>query len=130
MRTLLLLSAMAALGYCKDETVAGHGGADLAWHLTSIDGTPFIARATMRFPEEGAIAGEAPCNRFTARQTVPYPWFHAEEIATTTRLACPDLEAETEFLHALAEMTLVEVTGPVLILSTEDGREMIFHTVD
>lgn len=106
--------------------MSGHGGATATWVLRSIDGAPFSARATLSFPEEGRIAGEAPCNRYTARQTAPYPWFRAEAIATTDR-ACPDLAAETRFLHALSKMTLVEVVGPVLILSTEEGREMVFH---
>lgn len=126
MRTALLLIAMALLGTCKDETVTGHGGQHATWHLISIDGAPYPARATLGFPEQAAIAGEAPCNRYTARQTVPYPWFRAEAI-TTTRRACPELADEARFLQALAEMTLVEVTGPVLILSTEEGREMVFQ---
>lgn len=126
MRTALLIAAMSLLGYCKDETVSGHGGAAATWALRSIDGEPFAARATLGFPEEGMIAGEAPCNRYSARQAVPYPWFRAETIVTT-RSTCPDLAEEERFLRALSEMTLVEVTGPVMILSTEEGREMVFH---
>lgn len=126
MRLLLLLPALAILGYCKDETVTGHGGAEVVWHLTAIDDVPFDADVRLWFPEEGAIAGETTCNRFTARQTAPYPWFQAEAI-TIGDAACPQHEAEVRFLDALAAMTLVEVTGPVMILSTETGREMLFH---
>ncbi len=126
MRVLLLIPALAILGYCKDETVTGHGGADVIWRLAAIDNVPFTADASLWFPEEGVIAGAAPCNRFTARQAAPYPWFHAEAI-TVGDAACPQLEAEAQFLGTLADMTLVEVIGPVMILSTETGREMVFQ---
>ena len=126
MRTALLLIAMSLMGYCKDETVSGHGGKVAVWVLHSIDSTPFEARATLTFPEEGVIAGEAPCNRYSAQQTVPYPWFSTERIISTKR-ACPDLEAENHYLRALSEMTLVETAGDTLLLSNDAGREMVFR---
>ena len=126
MRAALLLIAMSILGYCKDETVSGHGGAGATWVLQSIDGTPFAARATLSFPQEGSLAGEAPCNRYSGTQTLPYPWFRAEALITTKR-ACPDLEAETRYLRALKDMTLVEVAGDTLLLTNEAGREMVFR---
>jgi heat shock protein HslJ len=129
MHTALLLIAMSILGYWKDETVSGHGGADATWLLHSIDGTPFPSRATLTFPEEGVIAGEAPCNRYSARQTVPYPWFAAERIISTKR-ACPDLDSETRFLRALGDMSLAEIAGSTLILSNDAGREMVFRAAD
>ncbi|MDZ7710362.1 MAG: META domain-containing protein [Roseovarius sp.] len=126
MRTALLLIAMSLLGYCQDETVSGHGGQTTTWVLHSLDGTPVSARATLTFPGEGVIAGEAPCNRYSAQQTVPYPWFAAERIISTKR-ACPDLDAENRYLRALSEMTLSEVAGETLILSNDAGREMLFR---
>ncbi|WP_297773196.1 META domain-containing protein [uncultured Roseovarius sp.] len=126
MRTVLLLIGMSILGHCKDETVSGHGGATATWTLQSIDGTPFTARATLSFPKEGTLVGEAPCNRYSGAQTLPYPWFRAEALVATKR-ACPDLEAETRYLRALAEMTLVEVAGDTLLLTNDAGREMVFR---
>lgn len=129
MRLALVLAAMSILGYCKDETVSGHGGAAATWVLRSIDGTPFAARATLTFPEEGTVAGEAPCNRYSGQQTVPYPWFSAARI-TSTKRACPDLDAETRYLRALGEMTLAEIAGDTLILSNDAGREMVFRAAE
>jgi heat shock protein HslJ len=132
MRKLLaLLVVAAALGVLvmasgKDETVSGYATPGVTWTLAELGGAPYPARATLTFPEEGRIAGEAPCNGYSATQSAPYPWFEAGPIATTKR-ACPELAAEAAFLDALARVTLAEVTGEVLILSTEDGFEMVFH---
>lgn len=123
---LLLMPALATLPACRaDETVRGYGGADKTWALQEIDGAAFPARATLTFPESGQIAGEAPCNRYFGPMTAPYPWFDAKQIASTKR-ACPDLEAEGQFLKALSDMTLSEVSGDVLVLSNDAGREMVF----
>ncbi|MFN3210765.1 MAG: META domain-containing protein [Roseovarius sp.] len=128
MRALLTLPLALSLSLCSaDETISGHGAAGKTWHLQDIDGAPFAAKATITFPEEGKITGEAPCNRYFATQLKPYPWFRAAEIGTTRR-ACPQLDEETAFLAALADMTLAEVAGETLILSTEDGREMTFRS--
>ena len=124
MRLILLLPFLLATGCQSDETVAAYGGGGL-WLLTEIDGKVFPARATLGFPEPGRIAGTAPCNTYSGRMAAPYPWFEAGDIAVTRR-ACPDLAAETAFFDALADMTLAEVAGDTLILSTADGREMVF----
>ena len=54
----------------------------------------------------------------------PYPWFETGPILVTRR-ACPDLEAEGDFLRALESMSQAEVLGSVLILSNDAGREMV-----
>lgn len=123
---LICLLALSLLGYCKDETVSGYAGTDTTWTLVSVNETPFTARATLTFPEQGRIAGEAPCNRYFAEQTVPYPWFETGPIGSTKR-ACPDLNAEAAFFEALGQMTLAEVAGTTLILSNEQGAQMVFR---
>jgi len=129
MRLVLTVMALSVLGYCKDESVTGHGGADAVWHLQSIDGAAYAAEATLKFPAEGKLAGAAPCNGYSGRQTAPYPWFSAENVAATKR-ACPEVVAEALYFAALGEMTLVEVLGDVLILSNDAGREMVFQGSD
>lgn len=123
---LICILLLSVLGYCKDETVSGYAPAGVTWHLQAINGTPFPARATLTFPQEGRIAGDAPCNSYFAAQTVPYPWFKTGPIGATKR-ACPELDAEIRYLQGLAEMTLSEVAGDTLILSNEDGAQMLFR---
>jgi heat shock protein HslJ len=48
----------------------------------------------------------------------------------STKMACPDLKAEYKFFKALEAMTLAEVLNDVLILSTSEGREMVFKAGD
>lgn len=122
---LICLIALSLLGYCKDETVSGYAGTEVTWVLETINHTPFPHRATLTFPEEGRIAGEAPCNSYFAVQTVPYPWFETGPIGSTKR-ACPNLKSEATYFEALAAMTLSEVAGPTLILSNEAGGQMVF----
>lgn len=118
------------LGACQgDETVRAYGGADRVWVLTELDGRPFPGRATLTFPDIGQVAGDAPCNRYSASMTVPYPWFETGPIAVTRR-TCPDLAAETAFLEALSATTLSEVAGDTLILSNTDGLSLVFTADD
>ncbi len=124
-RASLGLSALLGLFSCSDETLTGYGAAETQWVLQEIDGAAFEAEAVLVFPEEGTLQGQAPCNSFQGQQTVPYPWFKAENIAVT-RKACPELEAETRFFEALQAMTLAEVGVDTLFLSNEDGRKMVF----
>jgi heat shock protein HslJ len=123
---LRALSIVLVLTACQsDETVSGYGGADRVWVLTSLNDAAFSARATLTFPEEGKIAGEAPCNSYFGAQTAPYPWFKAESIGATRR-ACPELDAESKYLEALSQATISEISGEILILSNDDGLSMLF----
>lgn len=126
MKSICILTlSLLALSACKDETLSGYAPEKTTWVWQELDGQPAPARATLRLPEQGQVTGQAPCNSYSARQTVPYPWFKVETIAVT-KMACSDLQAETEFFKALTQMTLAEVAGDTLLLSNEDGREMVF----
>ena len=118
-----------AAGCARDETVGAYGAADKIWVLSEIDGQLFPAEATLTFPGPGRIAGQAPCNRYFADMAAPYPWFETGPIASTRRI-CPDDAAERAYFEALSAMTLSEVLGDTLILSTEDGRSMVFTAGD
>ena len=123
---IVFCCAAVLLGGCRDETLSAYGAADKVWLLQSLNEADFKARATLVFPEEGAIKGSAPCNDYSASQTVPYPWFKAEEVLSTKR-ACPELELEQAFFDALSTMTLSEVGPDLLILSNDEGQQMIFQ---
>ncbi|WP_424832654.1 META domain-containing protein [Ruegeria sp.] len=130
MTRLIMTLPLVALFQCaKDETVAAYGAADQTWVLQEIDGQPYGASALLRFPDEGKIAGNAPCNSYSGTLNAPYPWFEITDLAAT-RAACAGLEAEGVYFAALLSMTQSEVSGDVLILRNEDGHEMIFKAAD
>jgi len=121
--------ALAFLSNCDDETISGYASGGAVWQLETINGVSFDARATLTFPELGKIVGEAPCNGYFGEQTAPYPWFEVKGIASTKR-TCADLNAESAFFDALGKMTLSEVAGSTLILSTVSGDEMVFRATE
>ncbi len=129
LRSVVLLPFIALFQCDRDESVAAYGAADRTWTLQEIDGQPFVASATISFPEAGQIAGRAPCNSFSGTLDAPYPWFEITDLAAT-RAACPDLEAEGAYFAALMAMTQSEVSGDVLILRNEDGHEMLFKAAE
>ena len=123
----LWLTLPILLAAClKDETASGRADPRAVYALREWNAQAFSGTATISFPEPGRIAGDAPCNRFFANLTVPYPWFAIDRIGTTRR-ACPEAQTENEFFKALRSASLVEVSGPVLILSNDEGLQMVFR---
>ena len=127
--TILGIVSLGLLSCRGDETVTAYGAADIEWRLYELDGQPFMAQATLAFPEPGQITGSAPCNRFSGTMDAPYPWFDAQELSLT-RMACKNLKDERIYIAALQDMTLSEVSGEFLILSNVEGREMLFKAAD
>lgn len=130
MLTTLLLTVHLYLNFPRpDETVRGYGAGDITWQLIEMEGAPFPAPATLRFPRRGQIAGNGPCNSYRATMNVPYPWFGIGPIAATRR-ACPDLATELNYFDALQRTTLSEVFGDTLILSDDDGPLLVFKSAE
>ena len=125
----LLVSLLAFLGCDRDETLRAYGAADRVWTLQELNGAPFPALATLSFPNPGQIAGQAPCNRYFSSMTTPYPWFETGSVGGT-RMACPEMGAETAFFAALQRATLSEVVQDTLILSDTDGLSMVFKATE
>ena len=124
MRALFTLLALAACN--SDETLTAYADGVTVFALETLNGAPFTARATIDISEPGRVTGQAPCNRYFAAQTAPYPWFKLGPVGAT-KMACPDLNQEGAFLRALSQMTLSEIAGSTLILSNDAGQEMVFQ---
>lgn len=121
--TILLLAS----GCVSMENVNFYGGVGATWNLSSIDGEPVAAGTDMRIGHLGALSGTTGCNTWQAKDTSVYPWFDVEVISSTLK-ACPEQAAEQAFFDALKDMTIAEVVGETLILSTIEGREMLFRS--
>ncbi|MEL7344344.1 MAG: META domain-containing protein [Pseudomonadota bacterium] len=123
----MMLAWMAtgmALFATPDETISAFADPAATYVVTELAGAPFKALATLTFPEPGLVRGRAPCNAFTGSQNVPYPWIDIGPLMAT-KAACPDLAAENAFLGFLQSATMVEVSGPVLILTNEAGEKLV-----
>ncbi len=118
--------ALALAGCTAQETVAAYGAGGRTWQLTQLGPARFDAGATLRFPAPDRIAGQSPCGPYTGIMSAPYPWFEVDRLAAT-RAPCPDRAAETAYFDALRAMTQSEVSGDILILRDEAGREMVFR---
>ena len=121
-----LIPALLALVACADETSSGYSTPGAEYHLREINGTEFVATATITFPEKGQISGQAPCNSWSADQPAPYPWFTPGPIAAT-EIACNNLDQEIRFFETLSTMNLIEFSGPILLLSGDSGEKMLFE---
>lgn len=126
MRGLFILLLLASCG--SDETVSAYA-THFEYTLTKIDEADAPYHATIGFRPNGKIVGQSPCNNYAAQSLVPYPWLEIRQIVGTKK-ACPDLKSEIEFLSRLPIMTLAEFSGPLLILSTDNGHSMTFEAQD
>ena len=120
------MAAFLLVAACADETISGYADPTATYRLVELNGARFPANATISFPEPGQARGQAPCNTWFATQSAPYPWIDLGPIAATKR-ACADLNAEQAFFEALSQASLAEVSGTFLILTQEDGQEMVFQ---
>lgn len=122
--TLILLFALSA---CRtDETISGRTGPSDIWVLSHIGDTPVTERITIRFPEQGRVTGEAPCNSYFADQFAPLPWIDLGPVGATRR-ACPALDLETRYFGLLDRMALVETLGETLLMTADDGMTLTYR---
>jgi heat shock protein HslJ len=121
--SLILLSILTAC--FKDETVSGQTDGTDIWVLKTMNELSVAPLVTISFPEEGRIAGQAPCNRYFANQTVPLPWFEVEGLGST-KMACPELATEVQYFDLLQKITTAEITGDTLILKSDNGQTLVY----
>ena len=95
------------------------------WRLVEINGAPAAAEVTATLTEDGRVVGQAPCNRFTAPYTGRWPDLTFAP-AASTRMACPDLAAETAFFAALGAVNHAAIGDAGLVLSGPGGVSLRF----
>lgn len=126
MKTRLATLALCALtlAACQPQT-PGVTEAEVArdWALVAVDGVAM--RGTLDLRDPGRAAGQAPCNRWFGTRTGVLPAFALTGLGAT-RMACPDLAAETAYLAALAKVDAAELAGDRLVL-TGPGTRLEFR---
>ena len=120
---LILTLVLVSLSACAAPVTPSD---QRSFALAYLDDEPFAPRATIRFVGPDRIAGQAPCNSYSANLTASLPAFATDGI-TSTEMACDALAAEGIFFAALAQMTSADLSGDGLILSNDAGRRMVFQ---
>ncbi|MBP7240659.1 META domain-containing protein [Amaricoccus sp.] len=128
----LALALAACAPVTSDEPAGGPAGWILPgteWRLVELNGEPYPARLTATLTEDGRIAGQGPCNLFNADYEGHWPDLTFRPIATT-RMACPELAAETAAFAALAAVDHGENGADGLILTGPNQVRLRFERVE
>lgn len=96
-----------------DERLSGYAALGKAYQLTELNGAPF-EEAQLLLPSKWRLELRTACTTYRAKLMVAYPWFEA----TTLRPDQPGCASDAALLEALGQMTLVEVSGPVILFSS------------
>lgn len=110
------------------------------WKLVQKDGRDIAADGrnnyTLAFSKDNRVSGVADCNRYSGVMaymvTQNAQKFSISQIAST-RMACPDMAGENEFLEFLKGAHRVNIDGDLLIMLSNDAakkeRRWVFEKV-
>lgn len=124
MRLSLALAAALSLAACVTPALSDDEIEGVDWHLVGLEGQDIDWRATLRF-EDGKVGGKAPCNSWFGKTGATLPQVSIQAIGAT-RMACPDLKAESAYFEALQAMQRAELDQGHLYLIGPEGRIMEF----
>ena len=123
MRLFPILAALS-LAACVTPAQSQAEIEGVDWHLVGLEGQTVAWTASLRFDGKG-VSGNAPCNSWGARNGASLPEVSIAALRAT-RMACPDLKAESAFFEALQAMQRAELDQGHLYLIGPEGRIMEF----
>ncbi len=123
-RAFVLAAATLGLAACVPPTQNTADVAGIEWFLVGLEGQDIGWRASLRLEGDKA-SGQAPCNRWFASNTAALPGIDLSGIGAT-RMACPDLAAESAYFEALQAVQRTELDQGHLFLIGMEGRIMEF----
>ena len=118
------LFAALSLAACVTPATSQAEIEGVDWHLVGLEGQTVAWTASLRF-EGDSVSGKAPCNSWGARNGASLPEVGIAAIRAT-RMACPDLKAESAFFEALQAMQRAELDQGHLYFIGPEGRIMEF----
>ena len=102
------------------------------WRLTSLDGQPVVASATItaEFTSEDRVAGSSGCNRYTGGARAEAGRLAVTPLASTMMACEPDgvMAQETRYLAALQAATRYSVGAEELRLGTDANAATLVFT--
>jgi heat shock protein HslJ len=119
----LSLLCFATLAACVSPALSDEiAGVD--WHLVGLEGQEIAWNASLRLDGD-KVTGKAPCNRYFGTNAATLPAISFGGMGAT-RMACPDLAAETVYFEAMQAMQRAELDQGHLYLIGPEGRIMEF----
>lgn len=126
MRLPVFLCSVLSLAACVTPALSDDGIAGVDWHLVGLEGQEVGWAASLRF-EGDKVTGKAPCNRWFATNAAALPAVSIQSIGAT-KMACPDLAAESAYFETLQAMQRAELDQGHLFLIGPEGRVVEFAT--
>lgn len=126
MRLALFVSAALSLTACVTPALSDPEIAGVDWHLVGLEGQEVDWEASLRLDGD-KVSGKAPCNRWFATNAAALPAVSIQSIGAT-KMACPDLAAESAYFEALQAMQRAELDQGHLFLIGPEGRIVEFAT--
>ena len=123
MRFLSLFAALT-LAACVTPALSAPEIEGVDWHLVGLEGQEVSWDASLRFDGE-KVSGKAPCNRYFGTNAATLPEVSLGRVGAT-KMACPDLAAESAYFEALQAMQRAELDQGHLYLIGPEGRIMEF----
>lgn len=101
------------------------------WQLVQLEGRNVKADPdtfTIRLEAEGNhLSGIGACNRLTGSYTTGERRALKIGPLATTKMACPDLDQEQQFLRAVESTTHYDMDGPMLLLLSNGELRAVFQ---
>lgn len=133
---MLSIAALVAVlvGCCNCRAVQKKNQKPLEgteWQLVQLGGEsiqPVEGKYTIQFfAEENRFAGVGECNHLTATYSTNEKRDLVLENAGTTRMMCPNQEAEDRFVEMLNKVTRYDMDGQMMMLFAENDLLAVFQ---
>lgn len=124
------IAAMVAFGFgnaaaAQNAPTSPFDQTETVWLLSELDGQTTPPATTLSFAADGRVSGKAPCNRFMGQATWTPDALEFGPLGMTM-MACPDLSGERAVMKAFASVVAGGILEGRLILTMENGSEMVF----
>lgn len=134
---IALLAAVTVLlsGCCACRTYQKRTRRPLVetrWQLVRLGGKsiqPEAGSFTVVFAAGGALTGTGACNRLSAHYEADDTRAMKIGRVAATRMACPDLELEREFVAAIESTTHYDMDGPMLMLLSDGELRAVLQAL-
>ncbi|MXU63952.1 META domain-containing protein [Oceanomicrobium pacificus] len=116
----LALAWLSACDAVPREGLGGQTDPETRWRLAAIDDRAVNDPVLVTFGPGRAISAAGPCLKLTAEQSLPLPWFRADDIRSAATGCTLGADA-ARFAARLPHMRLAERAGDTILLTDDAG---------